>query len=88
MRFFNYICMLKVRPSMLLTLINEVFIILKPSFMLNLNLPKLRAQIIPNYNEYLKKKRICAPALMRSNYNNETSQNNFRVERLFRDVLP
>lgn len=24
--------------------------------MLNLNLPKLRAQIIPNYNEYLKKK--------------------------------
>lgn len=57
--------------------------------MLNLNLPKLRAQIILNYNEYLKKKkRICAPALMRSNYNNETSQNNFRVERLFRDVLP
>lgn len=56
--------------------------------MLNLYLPKLRAQIIPNYNEYLKKKRICAPALMRSNYNNETSQNNFRVERLFRDVLP
>lgn len=25
----------------------------------NLNLPKLRAQIIPNYNEYLKKKDLC-----------------------------